>query len=87
MHGGSSGKLELCAFDWVCNLDRREFTSPDGGAPNRSGTVPPPLQRNKIKAPMHAVLPAVKALFWRFDLSAVLIACNAQLDARMPVPG
>jgi hypothetical protein len=90
MQGGSSNETELCALDWVSNVDRPDPTSagsPEGGVPTGSGQVPLPLQRKQIKAPMHAVLLAGKALLRRFGLSALVIARDAQSDPQMPAPG
>jgi hypothetical protein len=38
-----------------------------------------PAKSEQITAPRHTLLPAAKALFRRFGLSALVIACGAQL--------
>jgi hypothetical protein len=41
-----------------------------------------PAKSEQITAPMHTLLPAAKALFRHFGLSALVIACGAQLYPR-----
>jgi hypothetical protein len=38
-----------------------------------------PAKSEQITAPRHTPLPAAKAMFQHFDLSALVIACGAQL--------
>jgi hypothetical protein len=66
----------------AANLGSHHSNSPDGGTATNSGKVPPPLQRKQINAPMHAVLPAAKALMRRFGLWDLVIACVGQLYPR-----
>jgi hypothetical protein len=41
-----------------------------------------PAKSEQITVPRHTLLPAAKALFQHFGLSALVIACDAQLYSR-----